>query len=146
MCLLLCAGFKLKDNSYSHIELCEKGRVSFWQNNERVPADGLGCAACSSLDALLGTKQFAHTYAPRKGACMPSLPGCCWIASPPCLPRLQCPPSVADTPPHLAPYPAGMLTCASCPAGTAPLDDGTGATTSCAPCASGTYRTIHDIR
>ena len=61
------AGYKLKDDSHSKITPCEAGRVAFWENGDRVPADGLACAACSSLDGLAGGKRFAHTYAPRKG-------------------------------------------------------------------------------
>ncbi|PSC69766.1 pro convertase subtilisin kexin type 5-like [Micractinium conductrix] len=104
-CKPVPSGYKLKDDSHSKITPCEAGRVAFWENGDRVPADGLACAACSSLDGLAGGKRFAHTYAPRKG----------------------------------------MTTCLPCPSGTVPLNDVSGATTKCAPCGAGTYRTAVDI-
>ena len=39
-----------------------------------------------------------------------------------------------------------MTTCLPCPSGTVPLNDVSGATTKCAPCGAGTYRTAVDIR
>lgn len=70
------AGYKIKDSTYATIVLCEAGKVSFWNEayTTRYPS-GAGtqpfeCIACSALDAALqGIPKFAHTYAPRQGAC-----------------------------------------------------------------------------
>jgi hypothetical protein len=72
------AGYKLKDGTHVHIELCAPGTVSFYTGDpltsDRVPAnDELNCIACSDLDDALSTTKWAHTFAPRKGMtqCIP---------------------------------------------------------------------------
>jgi len=48
----------------SQIQLCERGKISFWGGNTtRTPAVDTECIGCTQLDAT----QFAHTYAPRMG-------------------------------------------------------------------------------
>lgn len=73
VCKPIPAGYRLGDDSHVHIELCPPGQVSFLDSQgRRVPYHNpKACVSCAGLDTELGltggARQWAHTYAPRKG-------------------------------------------------------------------------------
>ncbi|KAL4452637.1 hypothetical protein ABPG75_008299 [Micractinium tetrahymenae] len=128
--------YKLADGGHDTITLCEKGTVSFYDNQgNRVPAgQELSCIRCADLDPALGGTQWAHTFAPRKGMtqCVPCPGGTVPTQTGPTDKCVACPNGM-----YRDAYTVSA-TCTDCGAG---YETGPSSKMACTQCRPGTYMT-----